>query len=55
MESIDTKMNWLAKAVDENWLCGFAHDTAIAFTTIARDPKTKFRVGQSVVIRTPFP
>ena len=55
LESIDTKMHWLAKAVDENWLCGFAHDTAIAFTTIARDPKTKFAVGQTVAMRTSLP
>jgi len=48
-------MHWLARAVDENWLCGFAHDTAIAFATIARDPKTKFGLGQTVVMRTSFP
>jgi glyoxylase-like metal-dependent hydrolase (beta-lactamase superfamily II) len=42
LESIDTKMYWLAKAADQNWLCGFGHDPEIAFTQIARDPKTYF-------------
>jgi hypothetical protein len=46
LESIDTKTHWLGRAADENWLCGFGHDTAIAFTQIARDPKTSFAVGQ---------
>jgi hypothetical protein len=55
LESIDTKMHWLAKAVDENWLCGFAHDTDIAFTTLVRHPKTKFAVGQIVGTRTSSP
>jgi glyoxylase-like metal-dependent hydrolase (beta-lactamase superfamily II) len=44
METIDTRMHWLTKAVDGNWLCGFGHDPDIAFTTIAHDPKTKFAV-----------
>ena len=46
LESIDTKTHWLGRAADENWLCGFGHDTAIAFTQIARDPKTSFAVDQ---------
>jgi hypothetical protein len=48
-------MHWLAKAVDENWLCGFAHDTDIAFATLVRHPKTKFAVGHTVGIRTSPP
>src|SRR5215471_4474937 len=55
LQSIDTKMHWLAKAVDENWLCGFAHDIDIAFTTLVRHPKTKFAVGQAVGIHTSPP
>jgi glyoxylase-like metal-dependent hydrolase (beta-lactamase superfamily II) len=47
LESIDTKMQWLTRAADENWLCGFAHDTGVAFATIAHDPKTMFAVAQS--------
>jgi glyoxylase-like metal-dependent hydrolase (beta-lactamase superfamily II) len=46
LESIDTKTRWLGRAADETWLCGFGHDTAIAFTQIARDPKTSFAVDQ---------
>ena len=44
LESIDTKMVWLARAVEEKWLCGFAHDTEIAFAKIKTDPKAKFTV-----------
>jgi glyoxylase-like metal-dependent hydrolase (beta-lactamase superfamily II) len=46
LESIDTKTHWMGRAADENWLCGFGHDTAIAFARIARDPKTSFKVDQ---------
>jgi glyoxylase-like metal-dependent hydrolase (beta-lactamase superfamily II) len=47
LQSIDTKTHWLGRAADENWLCGFGHDIDIAFTRIARDPKTSFAVGQN--------
>ena len=42
LDSIDTKMAWLTKAVEESWLCGFAHDPQIAFAKIKADPKVKF-------------
>ena len=42
IEAIDTKTKWLNRAVEGNWLCGFGHDTEIAFTRVRRDPKTKF-------------
>lgn len=45
LESIETRLHWLAKAADDNWLCGFGHDPAIAFTGIARHPKTIFEVN----------
>jgi glyoxylase-like metal-dependent hydrolase (beta-lactamase superfamily II) len=45
LDSIDTKMTWLTRAVEESWLCGFAHDTEIAFTKISADPKVKFTVA----------
>jgi hypothetical protein len=44
LETIETRTNWLNKAVEGDWLCGFGHDTGIAFAGIVRDPKTKFAV-----------
>lgn len=43
IEVIDNKMRWLAAAADGRWWCAFAHETQLAFTRIARDPKTHFR------------
>jgi glyoxylase-like metal-dependent hydrolase (beta-lactamase superfamily II) len=34
MEHIDTKLRWLARAAQEDWICGFAHEPEIAFTRI---------------------
>ena len=45
MQAIDTKTEWLTRIVEEGWLCGFAHDSEIAFTRVATDPKSKFRVA----------
>ena len=42
VESIETRMLWLSKAVEGNWLIGFGHDCEIDFTRIVADPKTKF-------------
>ncbi len=42
LESIRTKYDWLARAADEDWICGFGHDLDIDFTRIARHPKTSF-------------
>ncbi len=42
LETIDTKSQWLARAVDGNWICGFGHDPEIDFARIRRDPKTSF-------------
>lgn len=36
LESIETKTRVLAQAIGENWLCGFAHDTELAFTRLVR-------------------
>lgn len=47
LESIDTRMHWLSRAVDGNWLCGFGHDPATAFTGIARHPKTQFELNSA--------
>jgi len=43
LETIDQKSKWLARAADENWLCGFSHDPEIAFARVERDEKTGFR------------
>jgi glyoxylase-like metal-dependent hydrolase (beta-lactamase superfamily II) len=42
LESIETRIQWLTRAVRENWLCGFAHDPEIAFARIIEDPKVQF-------------
>jgi glyoxylase-like metal-dependent hydrolase (beta-lactamase superfamily II) len=42
LEVIETKSQWLGRAADENWLCGFAHDPLVDFARIVRDPKTQF-------------
>jgi glyoxylase-like metal-dependent hydrolase (beta-lactamase superfamily II) len=44
IQTIDTKMQWLAAAVDGDWQCAFAHETRLAFARIVRDPKTQFAV-----------
>ncbi len=42
LQTIETKSAWLAQAAEQNWICGFAHDPAMDFARIARDPKTQF-------------
>ena len=42
LQSIETKTEWLARAADGKWICGFAHDPEIEFAHIARDPKKQF-------------
>ena len=42
VEAIETKMKWLEAAVKGNWVCGFAHDSQVAFARIASHPKTTF-------------
>jgi len=42
LRSIETKQEWLAKAADQNWICGFAHDPVVDFARITRDPKVQF-------------
>ncbi len=44
LDSIDTKMVWLTRAVEGGWVCGFAHDPEIAFAKIKSDPKIKFAI-----------
>jgi glyoxylase-like metal-dependent hydrolase (beta-lactamase superfamily II) len=42
LQTIETKTEWLGRAADHNWICGFAHDPSIDFARIARDAKTQF-------------
>jgi glyoxylase-like metal-dependent hydrolase (beta-lactamase superfamily II) len=42
LESIETKMRWLQRAVEGHWICGFAHDIELDFAHIVADPKTTF-------------
>jgi glyoxylase-like metal-dependent hydrolase (beta-lactamase superfamily II) len=44
LEAIETKTKWLGAAVRGDWVCGFAHDSAVAFAHIAEHPKTAFSV-----------
>jgi glyoxylase-like metal-dependent hydrolase (beta-lactamase superfamily II) len=40
--AIENKIHWLSKAVKEDWICAFAHDSEIGFARIADHPKTRF-------------
>lgn len=42
LESIENKIRWLTRASQDDWLCGFGHDTEIDFARIATDPKAGF-------------
>jgi glyoxylase-like metal-dependent hydrolase (beta-lactamase superfamily II) len=37
LECIDTKTRWLTRAAQENWICGFAHDSRVGFGRIIQD------------------
>jgi hypothetical protein len=43
IEAIDQKARWLARAADEQWICGFGHDPTVGFARIERDEKRQFR------------
>ena len=42
LETIENRIKWLGAAAKENWVCGFAHDHAVAFARIVPDPKIMF-------------
>lgn len=48
LQSIETKQEWLGRAADRHWICGFAHDPQVAFARIERDPKTRFRAVRAL-------
>jgi glyoxylase-like metal-dependent hydrolase (beta-lactamase superfamily II) len=41
LQSIDNKKLWLRRAIEEQWVCGFAHDPDVAFARITSE-KEKF-------------
>jgi glyoxylase-like metal-dependent hydrolase (beta-lactamase superfamily II) len=43
LQAIEMKQKWLGMAADGGWVCGFAHDPAVDFARIHRDPKSQFR------------
>jgi glyoxylase-like metal-dependent hydrolase (beta-lactamase superfamily II) len=45
LQSIDTRTEWMGRAADHGWNCGFSHDPAIAFARLRRDPKTGFALA----------
>jgi glyoxylase-like metal-dependent hydrolase (beta-lactamase superfamily II) len=45
LEHIDTKMRWLARAAEEDWVCGFAHEPQVAFAQI-RPAKGRYETTQ---------
>src|SRR5215469_5538151 len=45
LECIETKTRWLGAAADGNWICGFSHDTEVAFARIDRHPKRQFEAS----------
>ncbi|MBV9504477.1 MAG: MBL fold metallo-hydrolase [Acidobacteriia bacterium] len=42
LESIETKVGWLDAAAAGDWVCGFSHDSEVAFARITADAKTGF-------------
>ncbi|MBS1856151.1 MAG: MBL fold metallo-hydrolase [Acidobacteria bacterium] len=48
LETIATRTEWLARAVEGKWLVGFAHDCDTAFTRVRADEKTKFAAVETV-------
>jgi glyoxylase-like metal-dependent hydrolase (beta-lactamase superfamily II) len=42
LESIESKIQWLGAAAKGDWICGFSHDSEVAFARIAEHPKTRF-------------
>jgi glyoxylase-like metal-dependent hydrolase (beta-lactamase superfamily II) len=42
LETIESRTCWLTRAVEGDWLCGFGHDTEVAFSRVAADAKVKF-------------
>lgn len=41
--SIDQKTQWLSRAADGGWVCGFGHDPTVGFARIERDGRRGFK------------
>ena len=48
IEAIDQKARWLARAADEQWICGFGHDPVVGFARIERDAEASVPRGRSL-------
>jgi glyoxylase-like metal-dependent hydrolase (beta-lactamase superfamily II) len=46
LDTIASRTDWLTRAAEGDWLCGFGHDHEIAFGRIGTDPKTKFALRE---------
>ena len=46
LESIESKVRWLSAAADGEWICGFGHETEMAFARVVRDEKAMFRAAR---------
>jgi glyoxylase-like metal-dependent hydrolase (beta-lactamase superfamily II) len=42
LESIESKLIWLDAAAKGDWVCGFSHDSDVAFARITEHPKIRF-------------
>ena len=42
LEAIESRFQWLGAAAKGDWVCGFGHDSTVAFARITDDPKTHF-------------
>jgi glyoxylase-like metal-dependent hydrolase (beta-lactamase superfamily II) len=54
LETIESRTQWLSRAVEGNWLCGFGHDPEVAFARIQADPKVKFVEAGAGSFRPPL-
>jgi glyoxylase-like metal-dependent hydrolase (beta-lactamase superfamily II) len=44
LESIESKTEWISRAANERWICGFGHDPWIAFATVS----SRFEVAEDL-------
>jgi glyoxylase-like metal-dependent hydrolase (beta-lactamase superfamily II) len=49
VRSIDTKTEWLGRAAEGGWLCGFGHDANVPFARILPDAKIRYSAGPVTV------
>jgi len=44
LQSVDSKLHWLTAAARGGWVCGFGHETGVAFAAI-RQRDGRFQVS----------